>query len=318
MSIIKSKISKLYKSKKVNVFMLFVLLALLFSLLTKLSKDYTKTISFNIEMLNIPDEQVILKDSLHTINVTISTYGFNFLKYYFVNPKLQVDFNKLKKNSVEYLWIKNDEFQNVVNQISASTEVKSINPDTIKFNYDTYFVKSVPIVLKHDVKYAPGFDIDDKFNLKPDSVKIIGAKATIDTIAKIETEMFSINDVNANISASISLKLPISSPDIKFSENQVLVSGTVEKFTEGSFFVPIIVTNIPENVSIKYFPKEIEVLFYSSLDYYKTITVNNFRVECDYNNLDQNNNKLVPIIVKQPEKVKNVRLGMKSIEFIIL
>ncbi|PTM07028.1 MAG: hypothetical protein DA407_10895 [Bacteroidetes bacterium] len=268
--------------------------------------------------MNIPDEHVILKDSLHTINVTISTYGFNFLKYYFVNPKLQVDFNKLKKNSVEYLWIKNDEFQNVVNQISASTEVKSINPDTIKFNYDTYFVKSVPIVLKHDVKYAPGFDIDDKFNLKPDSVKIIGAKATIDTIAKIETEMFSINDVNANISASISLKLPISSPDIKFSENQVLVSGTVEKFTEGSFFVPIIVTNIPENVSIKYFPKEIEVLFYSSLDYYKTITVNNFRVECDYNNLDQNNNKLVPIIVKQPEKVKNVRLGMKSIEFIIL
>lgn len=318
MSIIKSKISKLYKSRKVNIFMLFVLLALLFSLLTKLSKDYTKTISFNIEMLNVPDEHVVLKDSLHTINVTISTYGFNFLKYYFVKPKLLVDFNKLKKNPVQYLWIKNDEFQNVVNQIDVSTEVKSINPDTIKFNYDSYFVKTVPIILKHDIKYAPGFDIYDDFNLKPDSVKVIGAKTTIDTITQIETQMFSVSDVNTDISTSISLKLPNSSPDIKFSESNVLVNGTIEKFTEGSIFVPIIVTNIPENVNIKYFPKEIEITFYTSLDYYKTITVNNFRVECDYKNLDQTNNKLLPIIVKQPEKVRNVRLGMKSIEFIIL
>ena len=318
MSNIKVKFSKLYKSKKVNILMLFILLALLFSLLTKLSKEYTKTISFHIEMLNVPDEHVILRDSLHTINVTISTYGFNFLKYYILNPKLQVDFNKLKKNSVHYLWIKNDEFQNVVNQIDASTAVKSISPDTIKFKYDSYFVKSVPIVLKHDIKFASGFDIDDKFNLKPDSVKVIGAKTMIDTITKIETKILTLNDVNTNINASVKLKLPIGGSDIKFSDSQVLVSGTVEKFTEGSLFVPIIITNLPENVVIKYFPKEIEVTFYTSLEYYKTITANNFKVECDYRNLDDDNNKLIPVIVKQPEKVRNVRLGVKSIEFIIL
>ena len=53
MSRLKIHISRLFKSKKINVLLVFVLLALLFSILTKLSKDYTKTISFDIEMIDI-------------------------------------------------------------------------------------------------------------------------------------------------------------------------------------------------------------------------------------------------------------------------
>lgn len=312
-----SKLSKLFKSKKVNVLALFVLLALLFSLLTKLSRDYTKTISFDVEMLNIPDEHLVLKDSLQKINVTMTTYGFNFLKYYFVKPNLQVDFNNLKNSNFSYLWIKSNEFQNVVNQFSTSTVINSISPDTIYFNYDSYYVKSIPVVLNEDISFASGFDVDGTYIIQPDSIKIIGAKSVLDSINNIETKSLVIDNINSNISTSINLKLPEGNSDIKFSENKVLLSATVSKFTEGSLIVPLVVKNIPEGISIKYFPKEVEVIFYTSLDYYKTIAVNNFKVECDYTKLSSDN-KLVPIITKQPDKVKNVRLSTKSIEFIIL
>ena len=96
------------------------------------------------------------------------------------------------------------------------------------------------------------------------------------------------------------------------------MTGIVKKFTEGSFLVPVSVTNLPENVNIKYFPKEIEVIFYTSLDYFKTISANNFRVECDFSQLTDDNSKLIPKIIKQPDSVRNLRLGTKSIEFIIL
>jgi len=318
MSMIKSKLSKLYKSKKVNILIAFTLLAVLFSLLTKLSKDYTRTIPFNVDMLNVPQEHIILKDSLDKINVTLTTYGFNLLKYYFVNPKLQVDFSKLKKTSNYYLWTKNNEFQNVANQFNSGTIINSISPDSISFHYDAYFVKSVPIVLNEDVTFASGFDIDGFYQLEPDSIKVIGAKTVIDTIAKIETMTFSLKDINSDINSSIKLKIPNSNSDIKFSEGKVTVKGIVKKFTEGSFLVPVSVTNLPENVNIKYFPKEIEVIFYTSLDYFKTITANNFRIECDFNQLTDENSKLIPKIIKQPDSVRNVRLATKSIEFIIL
>jgi len=318
MSIIKSKIAKLFKSKKVNVLMMFVLLALLFSLLTKLSKDYTKTISFNVVMLNVPDEHVILKDSLHKIRVTLTTYGFNLLKYYFVNPKLKVDFSKLKNEPNQYLWTKNSEFQNIVNQFNLATKINGVSPDTINFRYDARFVKNIPVVLNHDVKFASGFDIDETYHLKPDSIKVIGAKIAVDSITKVETQTLTLNDVNSDINVSVKLKLPENNPDIKFSESQVLVNGIIDKFTEGSVFVPIIITNLPKDIVIKYFPKEIEVTFYTSLDYYKNISANSFKIECDYSKLDDENNRLIPIITKAPDKVKNVRLGTKSIEFIIL
>ena len=318
MSIIKSKILKLYKSKKVNVLAIFIFLALLFSLLTKLSKDYTKTIAFKIDMHNIPDEHIVLNDSLHTIKVTMSTYGFNFLKYYFINPSLKVNFDELKRTPTHYLWIKNNEFQNVVNQFNPGISINGINPDTIFFEYDSYFVKKVPISLKHQIKLASGFDVDDKYRLEPDSVKVIGARTVVDTITKVETELLFLDDVNTDVSKTVKLKLPKNNQDFKFSVNRVLVNGSVEKFTEGSLIVPIVITNLPENVKIKYFPKNIEVTFYTSLDNYKSITPNNFKVECDYSQLTNENNKLIPTIVKQPQKVRNVKLGVKSIEFIIL
>ena len=318
MSIIKSRLSKLYKSRKVNILIVFVLLALLFSLLTKLSKDYTRTISFNVEMLNVPEEHVILHDSLHEIDVTLTTYGFNLLKYYFVNPTLQVDFRGLKKSSTNYLWTKNNEFQNVVNQFNLSTTINGISPDSINFQYDSYFIKAIPVVLNEDVTFVSGFDVDGYYQIKPDFIKVIGAKAAIDSIVQIETMPFALNDINSDINTSINLKLPKNNPDIKYSENIVNVTGSVKKFTEGSLLVPVVVTNLPENVNLNYFPKEIEVTFYSSLDYYKTISTNSFRIECDYSKLDTENNKLLPVITKQPEKVRNVRLGTKAIEFIIL
>lgn len=318
MSIIKNKLSKLYKSKKVNILIAFSLLALLFSLLTKLSKDYTRTISFNVDMLNIPEEQIILKDSLHKINVTLTTYGFHLLKYYFVDPTLQVDFSKLKKKSNYYLWTKNNEFQNIANQFNASTKINGISPDSINFNFDTYFVKSVPIILNKDVTFASGFDIDGSYQLQPDSIKVIGAKSVIDTISNIETMTFSLKDVNSDINSSIQLKISKGNSDIKYSEDKVTVKGTIKKFTEGSFLVPVSVINLPENVNIKYFPKEIEVIFYTSLDYYKAISENNFRIECDFSQVTDENSKLIPKIKKQPDSVRNVRLGTKSIEFIIL
>lgn len=314
---IKSKLSRLYQSKKVNVLALFVLLALLFSLLTKLSRDYTKTISFDVEMLNVPDEHVILKDSLQKINVTMTSYGFSFLKYYFINPSLKVDFNNLKNSNQSYLWTKNNEFQNVANQFSTSAVINSISPDTIYFNYDSYFVKTIPIKLNEDVSFASGFDVDGSYIIQPDSLKVIGAKSVLDSINSIETMPLVIDNINANISTSIKLKLPNENPDIKFSEDKVLVSARVNKFTEGSLIVPVVVKNLPEGINIKYFPKEVEVVFYTSLDYYKTIAINNFKIECDFTKLSLDN-KLVPIITKQPDKVKNVRLSTKSIEFIIL
>ena len=314
----KNKIASSFKSKRVNVFALFLVLALLFSVLTKLSKDYTQTIVFNIEAVNIPEDKVIIKDSTHAIHITLTTYGFRLMKYYFSKPSIEVNFQNLDKNKTHYFWTEKRELPNVVSQLDSSIKIESVNPDTIVFRYDVNNIKKIPVVLDAEINFSSGFDLIESYKLEPDSIKVIGPKVLTDSITEVVTKHLKLDDINSNISASVQLKLPKDLQEIKFSQNQVIVSAVVEKFTEGSIDVPVNIINIPDNIKIKFYPKTVSVVYYTSLSNFKTISSSSFIIECDYNALNAQDTYLIPKIVQQPDRVKNVRLNEKRIEFILL
>ena len=179
-------------------------------------------------------------------------------------------------------------------------------------------LKRFPIVLKEEINFVPGFDVDENYTIQPDSVNVIGGKLAVDSIAYVETNVLTINDVNSNISSSITLNLPGNYPNLKFATNEVLVKGKVKKFTEGSLLIPVFITNLPKDTTINYFPKEIEVTFYTSLESFKSITINDFRIECDFSNVNTDNGDLIPKLIKQPINARNVKITTKLIEFILL
>jgi len=306
-----------FRSKKVNTFVLFLLLALLFSVLTKLSKDYTQTIAFNIERINIPEDKLIVSDSSHVLNITLTTYGFKLIKYYFTQPTILIDFENLENNNTHYFWTEKQEFSNVLSQFEPNVIIKSIIPDTIAFRYDVNYVKKVPVIFEYDINFSSGFDVVSDYKIEPDSVKVIGPKILTDSISEIVTKKIIMEDVNANLLISVELKLPHNS-DLNFSQNQVQISAEVERFTEGSINVPINIINVPDDIKLKFYPKEVSVIYYTSLSNFKTISSSSFIVECDYNDLNDVETHLIPKIVQQPETVSNVRLNEKRIEFILI
>ncbi len=314
----KTKITLFFSSKKVNVFVLFLVLALLFSVLTKLSKDYTQTVVFNIEKVNIPVDKLIVNDSSHLLNITLTTYGFKLIKYYLARPSIVVDFQKLEKNKTHYFWTEKKEFSTIVSQFEPNVKIVSINPDTIAFRYDVNNVKKIPVILDADITFSVGFDVINDYVIKPDSIKVIGPKVLTDSISEIFTKRLKMEDVNADVLISVELNLPNSSEGLKFSHSQVQISAVVERFTEGTINVPINIINIPEGIKLKYYPKEVSVVYYTSLSNFKTISTSSFIVEVDYNSLNAQDTYLIPKIVQQPDKVKNVRLNEKRIEFILL
>jgi len=82
MSLVPSKIKTFMKSKKLNVFLIFFLLAFFILVLSRLSANYTSTVKFKVNLENVPEEMIVLNDSLNTLNLTMSTNGFAWLKYY--------------------------------------------------------------------------------------------------------------------------------------------------------------------------------------------------------------------------------------------
>ncbi len=316
---VKKKLLASIKNKRINVFFLFLVMAFIILIISKLSKSYTNTIAFKIEKINVPDEKVILNNSDSILNITLNTHGFKWLDYYFKSPKITIDFSEdVTLGHSKFIWTKANTrlFSNT--EFTKQVKIINIYPDSLFFNFDVNSVKKIPVKLRENISFSPGFDSFDGFTITPDSIKIIGPKHVIDTIGHIETEAVILKGVKTDIHETIKLDLPIKNDNIRFSSKSVDLSASVERFTEGVMKIPITIVNVPKELKIKYFPKEVTITFYTSLDHFKMVKPMDFKIICDYNMLNTESSFFIAELVKTSKYVKSVKINNQHIEFIIL
>lgn len=313
---LKSKLLSSIKNKRINVFLLFLLFAFVILIISKLSKTYTDTIPFKVEKVNIPQEYVILDDSVH-MNITLKTHGFRWLKYYFTHPKVTVDFkNDIHKTEEAFVYNKTKAYLNNT-QFDKDVEILNIAPDRLAFRYGVNLVKKVPVKIKADVQYALGFNASDEIHVEPDSVVVIGADVLVSKIKFLETEAKQFKEVRTDLNEPLKLKFPEKTSELQYSVTQVHLKAKVEKFTEGTLKIPVQVINTPKNSVVNYFPKEVNVSYFVSLNNFERITKQDFQVICDFKKLHNDQNFLTPELIKVPELVKHSKISKQRIEFII-
>ena len=308
---------KSVKQKRLNVFVLFLFLSFLISLLVKLSNTYTQTLNFELSPKNLKSNELIISETPNFVNITISGRGFQLLKYYINKPIIEVDFSQLIKNSNRYIWTESRQLDKIINYFDSEIVVKSINPDTIVFPFDSQFTKKLPINILVKSNFAIGFDLIDEFQSSPDSITIIGPESILKTLRSISTKQIELNEINSSVDMSVELNIPSEIKQLNFSHESVSIFAEVDKFTEGMVNVPVTIVNLPEQLDISFFPKEISVVYYSSLEAYNTIDQTDFTVECDFNLLTADNNYLNPVLVNKPLSVKTAQLKITQLEFII-
>ncbi len=320
LSNLKSKFLKSIKSKKLNVFGSFLLLSFLFLVIAKLSKIYTETMPFYVSYINVPEQHSISSNRDSVIEVTVKAYGFHLLMHNFIKHSVTVNFDdEVRQFKKKYTWDTSNSISSIRAQLGNSIEMLSIQPDSLIFPFEIMTVKTVPIKLDSDITFASGFDIHDRLQIEPDSVKVIGPKNSVEKISKIKTKELKLKDINTPINQEIELLNDKSLDKIKLSKGKVRVIGLVEKFTEGSFEVPIDIINLPNNVKINYFPKTVLVSYYVSLKNYKDIKALDFKVICDYAEVkDQDKTFFTPRLISIPELVKSARMKQNKIEFITI
>lgn len=279
-----------------------------------------ETIAFEIVYKNVPEEHHIDLDSSKKVNVTVNAYGFNLLKYSFYKPKLEIDFKTdvLLKNKT-YVWNAQQNTPKINLKFKNSVDVMTIKPDTLRFPYQTLAIKKVPVKIDVSMEFASGYDMLSKIKVVPDSINIIGSEKRISGIDYVITEKLELKHINSNINQSIAIATDKVLKNVKLSKKSVTIKGHVEKFTEGTFNVPVTIINLPADININYFPKVIPVAYNVSLDNYKLVKPSDFRIECNYRDINNTEKTfLIPKLVKVPEIVKSARLKQKKVEFILM
>jgi len=309
--------SNLVQGKRLNVFVLFLVLSFLISLLVKLSNTYTQTLKFELVPTQLLSNEVLISNASKSIKVTLSGKGFELLKYYIYLPNIEVDFSQLNKDKALYYWTERSQFEHIINYFDEKITLKSINPDTILYPYDRQFIKKIPVEIAVKSSFAVGYDLVQPFRSEPDSITLMGPESVLKTINAVRTKTTTFTAVSTTINKVVGLDIKNKSNQLTYSHKKVSIHAEVDKFTEGTVSVPVTIVNVPENLTINFFPKEIRVLFYTSLKAYNSVKAHQFSVECDFNALTTDNKYLNPLLVTQPKTVKTAKLETTEFEYVI-
>jgi len=305
----------IFNYKTFNNFLIFLLISILFSTIVKLTKVHTQSISYKINLVDIPDNKIITKQSADSIKLTVSSFGLDFIKYYLSNQVINISSNDILDNSQSYVITQSNSFSQIDNFITPKFELVSINFDSLFFDYDRLRTKKVPVILNSSINFSQGFDYFENFTLIPDSISVIGSELVLESINAVTTKELILDNLKSSVNEN--LLLDIRNTNLKYSNKSVKLFIDVEKSTESILDIPVSIINIPKDIELNYYPKMIKISFTVSLDNYQSYSSKDFKIICDFNQISLNG-KLTPEVINQPNLIKNLRLINNEIQYVFL
>ncbi len=175
---------------------------------------YTMILDLSIEARNLNAQKTYLKEVPKYASVMLKGKGRDLFKAYILQRyagfKLVLD---LEGISQEYEFILNDYFEKNPRKVVLPssydlTFVEVIYPNRIKISLDEIMEKTVPIISNIEISLADGYTQVNEIKFIPDSVIIVGPKAELKSINKVQTIKDTLSDLSYAMKSNIDLIFP--------------------------------------------------------------------------------------------------------------
>ncbi|MFY7671500.1 YbbR-like domain-containing protein [Tenacibaculum sp. MEBiC06402] len=300
-----------------KIFLSFLATSFLMWFLINLSKEYKTEIVFNVTYENLPQEKVFREEPVNQIKLLIKGNGFKLFSTNLFSKNVVVSLDKYKRKKRKYYLLTEEQKPLLQEQLKSGLELLDIVQDTIHLNLGTFRTKKVPIKFTNAIKFKPGYGLSD-VKIQPDSVLISGPQDEIELITSITTKNVNLEEVSEDVKIKIELDLSSGFENIKLSDNSVEAQIFTDKYTEGTFELPVTIINKPAELDFKIYPKKVTVTYKVGLKNYSKITEESFEVICDYKSSEEKGlTYLVPTFKKKSNLVSSVRITPQKIDFLI-
>lgn len=305
-----------FKKTNFNSFFFFLFFAVVIWIFVQFSKQYNQIIDIPIKYVNIPLDKLLVENNLSVLKLRMEENGFRIAWFSLFPPTLNVDVSKAVQQNGKLLYFIEDNRNEVLSQLNIRFDNTRFIKDVLVINYQQKKEKKLPVISRVEVDFTAGYSARDPLQLQPDSIKVSGPDALLDTLGSLKTQKLHLKNVKENISGRIAIDT-VGLKHLTLYEKDVTYSLDVEKFTEGSVQVPIELINVPEDLNLVIFPKETLIFYQVTLQDYNQVAASDFRVVADFSKVQENQDFLAPQIVKKPAFTTNLRLNEKRIQFII-
>jgi hypothetical protein len=302
-------------------FFLCLLVANVLWFINALSKDYTTTISYPVEYMDLPRNKFITNNPPDHFNLRINTQGFTLVKYKLIksfNPllihveDLVSDSEPSAKSS--YVIATKNLSEKVSSQLSLDVELLEITPGVLTLAFDSLDIKRVPVASNIEIGFKSRHGLASPISFEPSHVTITGPHEVIQDVDSILT----VPGIFKNVGGSFRQKIALIIPRQLFVEpNHVTMHADIDEFTERTITIPVWINNQPDSSKVRLFPREVEVRFFIGLSRYTQIKPEDFSLYVSWEDIEHNNAQLQVKVKKQPTGVNTIKIIPENVEYLI-
>ena len=303
--------------RKILTFLFFVLLALSFWLMQVWRQKFDGDLNIPVKYINVPDSIIFENELPSNIQARIRDDGSAIFRYYFTKGKdsIVVDVREIVKSTQERA-IKDQVFEQLVKEkLFNTTELLGYTPARLSYIYAILHQKKLPVIYDGYVSLASGYLLDGELTLQPDSVMAYGSYAALDTLRYAHTEDDTLKDVTSKRKILVSMR---ETKGVKYTPNLVELTIPADEFNEKNVEVPVVCVNLPQNLTIKFFPSSVKIPFFVGLKRYNDITAEDFKVVVNYDDIKDFRDVSISVrIAESPDYVQTKLPIPADVEFVL-
>ena len=301
------------------VFAFLLTLSTLFWILTVLSKDYTTTVHYKADFIDLPVDKLLIDEEEVDLHLQVIAPGFTILAHRLsFRNELPLSVSsfipKKKGNYWNYFLLGEQSISQIQEVIPTSMQLLHIQPNRIDLLLDEKAERVVPVKLKSSISFKDLFRQKEAVKLEPSTIVISGPKAVVEVFDEINTELLSLEDVDNFKNGEIEIQ-SLNHSEINYSAKNIKWELKVEQFTEGEIKLPIEMKNVPKGYEIKLFPDEVTVSYLISLDKFDLVKPDMFAAQILF---DSDFKRQSVNLSRQADFVENDRVFPSKVEYFLI
>jgi hypothetical protein len=301
-----------------RLFIIFLILSFLFWGVTKFSNTYTTQLTVSLNFVGVPDDVILSKSTETSALITVSASGFQLFWYGISPPKIDLYVkpalfdDQQKSTQIDLL-----EQQKLLEaQFGEGVILRAIRPLQVPVEYSFLTQKKLPLKLRNPPVFAMGYGLSKPLEITPDSIVVYGSQEDLDTLDVVYFDLHKTTPIQADFQGVADLAF--AHENRKLNQKSIHYRGTVARYTEKTFEIPIVKSTTMDTIAVKLFPEKINVVFSLPLDKAGDVQPELFTFEVALDGIGERNQQTLDVrLTSSPDWVKNIRWEPKNVQFLI-
>ena len=215
-----------------------------------------------------------------TVLIEVRDAGARLNSYHSDPLHLTIDLHNYIHGDKGTIHVPSDALRRSISDILQGTSrLIAITPEEITCPYFTEQEKTVPVVLRSELRVAAEYQMVGKPTLSQNRLRVYGQDKALEQLDTLYTQPVELGDISDTVVTRVALDVPA---HMRAETDSLTLRVITERFTEKKFTLPLRVTGVPEGYHIRLFPKEIEVNVRVGMAHFAQVQQSDIQALCIY------------------------------------